>query len=171
MQVLFAKKDKMNCTFDASVVTIGNFDGVHEGHQAVVAYARKLADDNGFPLVVLTFEPHPRAVLFPEKPLHRLTTADEKSARLLAVGADFVHVVPFTLDFAKTSPADFIQTLLVEALHAKHVVAGQDFRFGFKAAGCVETLRQESRFETHVLADVCDEAGERYSSRRLRADG
>jgi riboflavin kinase/FMN adenylyltransferase len=144
-------------------VAIGNFDGVHEGHRALLQAAREL----GGPVIALTFEPHPRSVLRPDVPLKRLMTAGQKIAALQAL-AD-VAVVPFDTVVAGWSPADFMQKILVDWLGAARIAVGENFRFGHKASGDVQTLKGNPALVTTVLPLVTDEAGVVFSSSRLRA--
>ena len=130
-----------------SVVVVGNFDGVHRGHRAVLARARGIADRDGHHLVVVTFDPHPVAVLRPDHAPSVLTDLRTRAELLAAAGADAVLVLPFTLDVAGWSPLEFVDRVLVDALHASAVVVGANFRFGARAAGDVALLREagESR--------------------------
>jgi riboflavin kinase/FMN adenylyltransferase len=126
-----------------TVVTVGNFDGVHLGHQHVISRAREVAAElGGLRVVVVTFDPHPIAVLRPEHAPPTLTTIDSRTALLGAAGADDVLVLPFTREVAGWSPERFVVDVLVEALHAKGVVVGANFRFGAKAAGDLGTLTE-----------------------------
>jgi riboflavin kinase/FMN adenylyltransferase len=126
-----------------TVVTIGNFDGVHLGHQHVVARAREVAERLGTERVVaVTFDPHPIAVLRPEHAPPTLTTIDQRAALLAAAGVDDVLVVPFTRDVAGWSPERFVEEVVVGTLHAAGVVVGANFRFGKRAAGDVDLLRR-----------------------------
>ena len=119
-----------------TTVTIGNFDGVHLGHQHVVRRAREVAAEVGIErVVVVTFDPHPIAVLRPEHAPPTLTTIDTRLARLAEAGADDALVIPFSREIAGWSPEEFIDRILVGALHAKAVVVGANFRFGNRAAG------------------------------------
>ncbi|MDR1767236.1 MAG: bifunctional riboflavin kinase/FAD synthetase [Propionibacteriaceae bacterium] len=133
-----------------SVVVIGNFDGVHPGHQAVLAQARDLEPKRR--LVVVTFWPHPVSVLHPESPPMLLTSLEGRVELLQAFGADQVQVVGFTPEFARRSPRDFVKNVLMP-LRPARVVVGENFRFGAGACGSVETLRRlgEGRFETTAL--------------------
>ena len=138
-----------------TVVVIGNFDGVHLGHQHVLARASEVAADRGAPLVAVTFDPHPMAVLRPEHAPVQLTTIDTRAELLAAAGAEHVLAVPFDRDMAGWTPEEFIQRVLVDTLHATAVVVGANFRFGSRAAGDVATLRAEgetSGFEVEGLA-------------------
>ena len=126
-----------------TVVTIGNFDGVHRGHQQVIAHARRTADrlDLGT-VVAVTFDPHPIAVLRPEHAPPTLTDIDHRVDLLSRAGVDDVLVVPFTREVAGWSPERFVQDILVDTLHAAAVVVGANFRFGHRAAGDLALLRR-----------------------------
>lgn len=128
--------------FGPTVVVIGNFDGVHLGHRHVVSRAREIADQRGLTVVAVTFDPHPMAVLRPEHAPTTLTGVDERAALLGDCGADAVLVMPFDRGVAAWTPEEFIERVLVDALHAAVVVVGANFRFGNKAAGDVTTLRE-----------------------------
>lgn len=126
-----------------TVVTIGNFDGVHRGHQHVLGRAREVAGElGGLPVVAVTFDPHPMAVLRPEHAPQTLTTVETRAALLQGAGVDDVLVVPFSRETAAWSPERFVLDILVETLHARAVVVGANFRFGTKASGDVATLRE-----------------------------
>src|SRR5215471_14878578 len=124
-----------------SVVTIGIFDGVHRGHQAIVSVAARQAAAAGRPLVVVTFDPHPDEVVRPGTTrLTFLTTARRQAELLAGLGVDAVCVLPFTLEFSRLDPDEFVRAVLVDKLHAAAVVVGEDFRFGHKARGDVQLL-------------------------------
>ncbi len=124
------------------VATIGVFDGVHRGHQRVVARAGQVARDRGLPLVVITFDPHPDEVVRPG-PHPPSLTSERRLAQLLAgLGANALLVLPFTVEFSRLSPDEFVRIVLAERLHADVVVVGEDFRFGYRAAGDVPLLVQ-----------------------------
>ncbi|GAA0354988.1 bifunctional riboflavin kinase/FAD synthetase [Microbispora corallina] len=124
-----------------SVVTIGVFDGVHLGHQRMVARAVETARSLGLLSVVVTFDPHPDEVVRPGSHPPQLTTPRRRTELLASLGVDAVCVLPFTLEFSRMSPDEFVQTALVDRLHAACVVVGENFRFGHKASGDLETLR------------------------------
>ncbi len=159
-----------------SVVTIGEFDGVHRGHQRVVARAAEIGAARRLPVVVITFDPHPDEVIRPGSHPPFLCSARRRAELLAGLGADAVCVIPFTLEFSRLSPDEFVRTVLVERLHAAAVVEGEDFRFGHKAAGDVSLLArlgEKYDFSTEGMPLV-DEDGTRISStliRRLLAEG
>jgi riboflavin kinase/FMN adenylyltransferase len=126
----------------ASVVTIGEFDGVHRGHQRIVGRAREVAARLRLPVVVVTFDPHPVEVIRPgSHPLY-LCTARRRSQLLAGLGVDAVCVIEFTLEFSRLGPDEFVRAVLVDRLHASAVVVGENFRFGHKAAGDVALLAE-----------------------------
>ncbi len=125
-----------------SVVTIGVFDGVHLGHQRIIARAAGLAADLGLPTVVITFDPHPDEVVRPGSHPPLLCSPKRRAELLAAQGADAVMVLPFTLELSRMGPDEFVQSVLVDRLHAARVVVGEDFRFGHKAKGNVPLLRE-----------------------------
>jgi riboflavin kinase / FMN adenylyltransferase len=124
-----------------TVVVIGNFDGVHLGHRHVLGRAREVAAERGLPVVAVTFDPHPMAVLRPEHAPVQLTSMEVRAALLDEAGANHVLALPFDTDMATWSPEEFVQRVLVDALHVAAVVVGANFRFGSRAAGDVATLR------------------------------
>lgn len=134
--------------FGPSVVTVGNFDGVHRGHQLVVERARAQAARDGAPVVAVTFEPHPMRVLLPERAPLGLTTVQRRAELLGAAGVDHVLVVAFDAVLASWTPREFVQRVLVDGLAARDVVVGENFRFGARAAG-----------DTDMLAELGDELG------------
>ena len=119
---------------------IGNFDGVHRGHQAVIARAAASAAELGAPLGVLTFEPHPRAVLQPDAPPFRLTPFRSKARLLQELGVEILAALRFNRALFEKPAEDFVRDVLVEGLGARHVVVGYDFVFGFKRTGNAEVL-------------------------------
>ncbi|GAA3474812.1 bifunctional riboflavin kinase/FAD synthetase [Nonomuraea roseola] len=137
---------------ERSVVTVGVFDGVHRGHRQVVERAVAVARSLGLRCVAVTFEPHPAEVVRPGTQPPRLTTLRERTALLTGLGVDEVVVLPFTMEVARLSPADFAQSVLAERLRAAAVVVGANFTFGHQAAGDPSALR--------VLGDKYDFAVE-----------
>lgn len=156
-----------------SVVVIGNFDGVHLGHRAVLAHARGL--EPGLPVIAMTFWPHPLSVVRPGHEPKLLCDLDERVELLRGAGADRVEVVAFTKAFSEQTPEDFVSTVLLPLSPAR-VVVGQNFRFGHFAAGDVDTLRElgKGRFEVTAIDMVrsplhTTDGAERTSSTRIRA--
>ncbi|MCL1839230.1 MAG: FAD synthetase family protein, partial [Propionibacteriaceae bacterium] len=127
---------------ERTTVVIGNFDGVHPGHQAVLAKAREIHPE--LPLVVVTFWPHSFSVLTPNAPPMLLSSLESRIDLLLDYGADRVEVVRFTKEFATWPPERFVSEVLI-GLHPQLVVVGENFRFGHQAAGDVDTLRELAR--------------------------
>jgi riboflavin kinase / FMN adenylyltransferase len=123
-----------------SVVTIGNFDGVHRGHRVLLRRAVDAAHEAGVRSVAVTFDPHPAAVLRPGTEPLALQSLEDRTTALLAVGVDLVLVLPFTRELAALTPDAFIERVLVDRLAATKVIVGTNFRFGHKAAGNVVTL-------------------------------
>jgi riboflavin kinase/FMN adenylyltransferase len=158
--------------YGPSVVTLGNFDGVHKGHQAVLSkVVRRARDDgpDGACAVAVTFDPHPVAVLHPERAPQIITPPELRLELLAATGLDAVLVMEFTRELALWSPERFVVDVFVKALGASVVVVGEDTRFGVRNSGNVDTLRQlgaEHGFEVLTLADIGD--GGRWSSSRVR---
>ncbi len=153
-----------------AALTIGNFDGVHLGHQAMLAELKRVAGRLGVPACVLTFEPHPREFFAPDKAPTRLTSLREKLELLAVCGIDRVHVCRFDYRFAQTTAEDFIERIIARGLGARWVLVGDDFRFGARRAGSVVMLKQVAsrlEFEVAALASVMLD-GERVSSTALR---
>jgi len=123
---------------ESSVVVIGVFDGIHKGHQLLLNHAKDIAD--GRSIVALTFDPHPTTVFAPDKAPTMLTTLADRVELLKIHNADQVAVMKFNEKFAAMSAQDFVQTVLVNQLHASTVIVGKNFTYGHKAAGTVESL-------------------------------
>jgi riboflavin kinase/FMN adenylyltransferase len=132
--------DEVPAGWGESVVTIGEFDGVHRGHQHVVARAAELGRERALPVVAITFDPHPDEVVRPGSHPPLLSSARRRAELLAGLGVDAVCVLPFTLEFSRLDPDEFVRAVLVDKLHAAAVVVGEDFRFGHKAAGDVPLL-------------------------------
>jgi len=123
-----------------AAVAIGNFDGVHRGHKALIAAAREHAEAEKTPLGVITFEPHPLQILRPDKAPKRLTPLRTKAKILAELGVDRIFALTFDRSMREKSPEAFVLDVLVSGLGVRHVVVGYDFRFGHKAAGDVAEL-------------------------------
>jgi riboflavin kinase/FMN adenylyltransferase len=152
-----------------SAVIIGNLDGVHRGHQAVLHQARTIADARGLKTLVLTFDPHPAQVLRGVTP-PRLATLERRVELLRRHGADEVVVEPFTSDLAALTPERFVKELLVDRLGAGAVVVGENFRFGARRAGDLALLRELGKslaFDVAAAEVAGDERGP-FSSTRVR---
>ena len=152
------------------VIALGNFDGFHAGHQAVVGRAVRHAQDEGRPAIVATFDPHPVRFFKPDVPPFRLTTLDQRQELFAAAGADAMLVLPFDAALAATTAEDFITELLLGRYGAAGVVTGADFVFGKGRGGNVVTLADHARrlgFFTEMVAPV-DDAEEVVSSSRIR---
>lgn len=154
-----------------AVYAIGNFDGVHRGHAVLFEDARNRARERGVPLVVLTFEPHPRSVFRPQTPVFRLTPLDSKMRLFAALRVDGVIVIPFDRAFAAHTAEAFVADELVRRLAVRAAVVGYDFHFGRNRVGSPEYLRDAGErlgFHVDVIDPVSDEDGI-ISSSRIRA--
>ena len=149
------------------VIAIGNFDGVHLGHQALIQRARDIATAQGKQLGVLTFEPHPRQLFQPALPPARLTPTNVKAQRLEKQNIDYLFSLPFDWDFASQTADNFIQNVLKDGLNAAHIVIGYDFHFGQLRKGNAETIKSSGIDVTSVEA-VKDDNGEVISATRIR---
>lgn len=154
-----------------AVTAIGNFDGVHRGHQAVLSKALEDAATAGRPALALTFEPHPRALFIPATPLFRLTPATMKARLLKHLGFDGVVECAFTPEFAARSAEAFVTDILVGELGIAHAVTGFDFHFGRNREGGPAFLMDAGRrhgFEVGQVDAFLDEGAEVISSSRIR---
>jgi riboflavin kinase/FMN adenylyltransferase len=158
-----------------TVVTVGMYDGVHRGHQELIGTAVARARAMRRPCLLLTFDPHPAEVVRPGSHPAILTSMDRKAELVAGLGVDAMCVLPFTQEFMRLSPETFTHTVLVEHLHAAQVVVGQNFTYGHRAAGTVETLTAEGRrfgfaVEGIALAEDTSDGGEvTISSTYIRA--
>jgi len=148
------------------VLAIGNFDGVHQGHAALLKTAGDIAADNQLPLYVLTFEPHPRTFFKPDTTPFRITLRNTK-IRLLKAFASDVRVLDFNAFLAGMSAQQFINDIIVRDMNAAHVVVGQDFHFGKDRSGHIETLQADTRFKTTPISLIGDTMAA-ISSTRIR---
>jgi len=154
-----------------SVVAIGNFDGVHRGHRAVIDAAARIARASGADQSVLTFEPHPRSVFQPDIAPFRVTPFRSKARQIEMLGVDILFALHFDLDFSHHSAEDFVREVLVEGLAVSHVVVGADFVFGNRRRGTPEFLAQEAPkhgFSATFVEPVIGPDGLAYSSTRIR---
>ena len=154
-----------------AAIAVGNFDGVHKGHLAVIGEAGRIAQAHGIPWAVLTFEPHPRHVFKPDQPPFRLTPLRAKALALEALGVDALIVQRFSSAFSQQPAERFVSEVLVEGLGAKHVIAGYDFVFGHERNGNCELLLATGHklgFGFTAVSAVEDDDGVVYSSTRVR---
>jgi len=151
--------DEVPADLGRTAVVVGNFDGVHLGHQHVIARARELADADGLRVVAVTFDPHPMAVLRPDHAPMTLTDLERRCALLAEAGADDVFVIRFSREIAQWTPEEFVDRILVEGLHARHVVVGANFRFGNRAAGDVAMLTRAGESRDFVVDGVALDGG------------
>ena len=152
-------------------LTIGNFDGVHLGHQAMLERLTKAARSLGMPSCVMTFEPHPREFFAPDQAPTRLTSLREKLELLALAGVERVQICRFNFDFARTTAEDFIARVLQRGLAARWILVGDDFRFGARRAGDLAMLKAAQTrcgFEVQALSSVTID-GVRVSSTAVRA--
>jgi riboflavin kinase/FMN adenylyltransferase len=168
---IYRHYDALPADARGAAVAIGNFDGVHTGHQTVIHEAGLIAGDMSRPWAVLTFEPHPRAFFTPSSESFRLTPFRSKARRIAELGADLLFVQRFDKAFSSLPAEDFVNTVLVDCLGAGHVVSGYNFVFGHKRGGNCELLlamgAQKGFGFTAVNAQT-DSSGEAYSSTRVR---
>lgn len=153
-----------------AVLAIGNFDGVHRGHQALIAKVRERSGKLGAPAGVIVFEPHPREYFQPSEPHFHLTPLPLKLRRLQVFGLDLVVVLKFDKAFASLSAGQFIENVLVERLAPRHIVIGYDFFFGKGRSGTPDTMRlagQELGFGVTVVSPVAED-GEVFASTSIR---
>jgi riboflavin kinase/FMN adenylyltransferase len=163
--------------FGPSAVTIGKFDGVHSGHRRVIGELREIAAEQSLLSTVVTFDRHPLTLLKPEIAPAPLVSFAQKVELLGSLGVDATLVLTFDKELSQRSPQNFVQSILVDALHAKVVLVGSDFRFGARGAGDITLLREmgtDLGFEVRVVDDVRSTEGRRASStwiRELLAEG
>lgn len=143
--------------FGPSVVTIGNFDGVHAGHRRILRRAVALSGELGAAATVLTFDPHPAKVVAPERAPRLLTTLEERAGLMFEEGIQRVVILPFDREFASLSPEEFVRDVVVERLQARAVLVGDNFRFGARQTGDVEVLQalgEVHGFRTEIIGGV-----------------
>ncbi len=154
-----------------AVVAIGNFDGIHRGHQAVLDLAKDIAKSENRPAVMMTFEPHPRSLFQPGKPVFRLTSETLKARIVSKLGFDGMVVVPFDLELAQTTAKEFVTQILVKKLSVGHVVTGYNFHFGKDRVGTPAFLQESGRengFGVTTLPSYDDKSEIPVSSSRVR---
>lgn len=172
---VFHDLDEVN-GFGPSVLTIGNFDGVHIGHRRIFRRVAQIAAENGWQPSVLTFSPHPTKVVAPDRSPLLLTTLDQRCELMRQAGIRQVLVLSFTPEIAKLTPDEFVVQILVEKLGARAILVGENFRFGYRAAGGIRLLAELGKrygFVTEIVSAVAWRRSMISSSviRRLIRDG
>jgi riboflavin kinase/FMN adenylyltransferase len=167
---------RYEATRRGSVIAIGNFDGIHLGHQRVLEFTIARAKESGAVATALTFEPPPLKVLRPEVAPPRISTNQQRMGWFGALGIEAAVVLPFTMDLAKLSPGDFVHEILVRQLQVRAVVVGDNFRFGHRQAGNVKLLREfglRHGFEVvvHPPVVLCGEVVSSTLIRKLVGEG
>jgi riboflavin kinase/FMN adenylyltransferase len=140
-----------------TVLTIGKFDGVHAGHAVLLGQVAALAAERGLQPAVMTFHPHPVCVIAPGHAPRPLLSLEERCARIHALGIEEVFVLPFTLEISRLSPEEFVARYVRDRMHARVVIVGSNFRFGYKQAGDPEVLAELGKrygFETRLVEAV-----------------
>ena len=153
------------------VAVLGNFDGVHRGHQAAIAEALRLGRRDNLPVGVMTFEPHPRKLFRPDDPPFRLTPMRVKARQIEALGADFLILQRFDREFSRKSPRAFVDEVLVRGLGVRHAVVGFNYAFGADRGGDLELLRSlatEQGFGLTILEAARGTEGDIFSSTTIR---
>jgi riboflavin kinase/FMN adenylyltransferase len=154
---IFRSLDEIPAGFGPSSLTIGNFDGVHEGHRRIFRRVCELAAGRGLKPSVLTFNPHPTRGVAPERAPRLMTSCDDRAALMAEEGIEQVLILPFDAHIAQLSPQEFVERILVGKLGVKAVVVGDNFRFGHRQAGNTQVLQDLGRrfgFTTEVVAAV-----------------
>ena len=163
--------DSVPSDWPASAVSIGKFDGVHAGHRAVIAELKAIAAREQLAAVVVTFDRHPLALLAPESCPNALVSAEQKLRLIAETGVDATLLLEFNHALSSLPPREFIERILVTALHARLVLVGRDFRFGAKGAGDVALLRDlgvEFGYDVRMIDDVMPDGDRRVSSTWIR---
>ncbi|HVI53303.1 MAG TPA: bifunctional riboflavin kinase/FAD synthetase [Candidatus Sulfotelmatobacter sp.] len=168
---LFRHYTELPADVRGGVVALGNFDGVHLGHQAVIGRAQALAREQSLACGVMSFEPHPRSVFKPDRPPFRLTPFRVKARLIEGMGLDFLVMQHFDLAFASHTAEDFVDQALVGGLGVRHVVVGYDYEFGKGRSGHGELLKQMAArrgFEATLVEPISADGGAVYSSTAIR---
>jgi riboflavin kinase/FMN adenylyltransferase len=156
--------------FESPVLTIGNYDGIHLGHRRIIERVKERARELSGVSMLMTFRPHPLHLLRPDKELAAITPLEEKKRLILEAGIEVLYIVPFTAEFAKIEPEEFVASILVGKLGIKGLVIGYDFRFGRLGRGNTPFLQEAGRrsgFFVEVVDPVALE-GEKVGSNRIR---
>lgn len=154
---IFRRLEDVPSDFGPSVLTIGNFDGLHAGHRHIMQRVVEIARENAWKPSVLTFDPHPTKVVAPTRAPRLLTTTEQRAELMRDEGIQQVLILPFTEELSKLSPEDFVRQILVDRLQARAVLVGDNFRFGAKQAGDIHVLRELGErygYQTEILTGV-----------------
>jgi riboflavin kinase/FMN adenylyltransferase len=162
---MFCHRSKIDSTIKHSIVAIGNFDGVHLGHQKLLEEVRNISCENKFTSVLLTFEPYPQEFFCPDNLIPRLTSLREKINFIKKININYIYALPFNQSLSLYSPEQFIEEILINKLNAKYIVVGEDFRFGYQRKGDIKLLA--SFLNTKIISPVMLE-NERISSSLIR---
>jgi riboflavin kinase/FMN adenylyltransferase len=167
---IFRSLSEVPGDFGPCATTIGNFDGVHVGHQTLMRRVSALARDRGWKAAVLTFNPHPAKIVAPDRAPKIIMTLDQRAQVMEALGIEEVLMLPFTPEVSRWPPQEFVKIVLVDAMRVQAVLVGDDFRFGHKQAGDTSVLAELGArygFEVDPITPV-DVRGERVSSSLVR---
>jgi riboflavin kinase / FMN adenylyltransferase len=170
VKTVFRSVEEAAGRFGPCALSIGNFDGVHLGHRTLIRQTQHVAQRNGWKTGVLTFDPHPTAIVAPERAPQMICSLQERVRQLEAVGAEQILILPFTERTAAMSAEEFVRKIAVEALESRAIVVGQNFKFGHKQCGNTKVmaeLGQRFGFESHFLAPITTR-GEVISSSAIR---
>lgn len=166
----FRSLSEVPADFGPSVLAIGNFDGVHAGHRVILRRVAAIARERGLTPAVLTFDPHPARVLAPERAPKLISTIAQRLRRMESEGVEAAMLLAFSRELARLSPEEFARTVLAEKLHARVVIIGEDFRFGFRQSGDLATMRalgEKLGFEVESAGTI-QRRGARISSTAVR---
>lgn len=168
---IFRHYEEIPAEFRGGVIALGNFDGVHRGHQVVIGEALRHAHALGRPAAVMTFDPHPRRLFQPDQAPFTLTPLRTKTHHIEALGVDYLYLQHFDRDFAAFTAEQFVDTVLCQGLEVCHVVVGEDYMFGARRSGSAEVLKQMAasrNFGVTSVPPVQDGEGAVFSSTRAR---
>jgi riboflavin kinase / FMN adenylyltransferase len=155
--VIYRSLDGTPADFGPCAITIGNFDGVHQGHREIMRRVIGIAREHGWKSAVLTFDPHPTKLVAPARAPRLLTTPEQRARLIEELGIDEILILPFTAEIAKLTPEEFVRSILAGKLKARAVLVGDNFRFGHKAAGDAGTLIELGRkygFEVEITGTI-----------------
>ncbi|HLG99600.1 MAG TPA: bifunctional riboflavin kinase/FAD synthetase [Bryobacteraceae bacterium] len=155
--MIFRSLAEIPAGFGPCAITIGNFDGVHVGHRQILRRLIGIARSEGWRSAALTFHPHPTKLVAPERAPRLLTTPEQRARLIEQQGVDEVLILPFDSSVSQLSPEDFVREILVDKLQTRAVLVGENFRFGYRAAGDPHTLEElgaKYSFETDIVPPV-----------------